>query len=317
MRDPIHHRLDAAPDTVHWGYFNAALPPRLTIDSGDRVTISAVSGGPDILPPPPLKVPQAQRDSHAKVTDRMPGAILTGPVEVRGARKGQTLQVDIEHIEPLCGWAYHSIRPLVGALPLDFEETRVIHLTVDEQRKTWRLPWGQEVPYKPFFGIMAVAPPANWGKISSLPPRQNGGNIDNCELGAGSTLYLPIFTDGAMFSTGDGHGAQSDGEIGMACEAGLIGTFRLTVRDDMPLQWPMAETPTHYITMAFDPDLDDCVVIALRLMLNLIVARTTLDRYQAYAMMNLAAELRITQVANGDKGIHCMMNKKYFEPLPG
>lgn len=313
MSDPKHYTLDASPDTVHWGYFSSAIAPCLTIDSGDRVTISAVSGGPAILPAPPLVVPQAQLDIHANVTDRMvPGHICTGPIEVRGAKKGQVLQVDIERIDPLCGWAYHSIRPLVGALPLDFDESRLIHLTIDEAHTAWRLPWGQEIPYRPFFGVMAVAPPENWGKISSMPPRQNGGNIDNLELGPGSTLYLPIFTDGALFSVGDGHGAQSDGEIGMACEAGLVGTFRLTVRDDMTLQWPMGETATHYITMGFDPDLDDCVVIALRLMLELLVERSSLDRYQAYALINLVADLRITQVANGDKGVHCMMAKKYF-----
>jgi acetamidase/formamidase len=308
-----HHVLEVAPHNVHWGYFSAGLKPRLIINSGDTVTISAVSGGPEILPESPLVVPAVQRDIHAQVKERMiPGHICTGPVEVRGAKKGQTLQVDIQKIEPFADWAYHLIKPLVGALPLDFDERRLIHLTLDRSRNMWRLPWGQEIPFEPFFGVMGVAPPASWGTVNSLPPRQNGGNIDNKELGAGSTLYLPIFADGALFSVGDGHGAQSDGEIGMACETGLVGTFRLTVRDDMPIAWPMGETPTHFMTMAFDPDLDDCVVTALRLMLEFLTARTKLDRYQAYALMNLVADLRVTQVANGDKGIHCRMHKKYF-----
>lgn len=314
MSTPRRHRLDAEPRTVHWGYFSAELKPCLTIDSGDVVTISAVSGGPEILPEPPLVVPAAQRAIHESVTNRMvPGHIMTGPVAVRGARRGDVLQIDIEAIEPLVDWGYHLIKPLVGALPLDFEERRLIHLTLDEERKAWRLPWGQEVPFAPFFGVMGVAPPAGWGTVGSLPPRQNGGNIDNLELRAGSTLYLPVFADEALFSAGDGHGAQSDGEIGMACETGLIGTFRLSVRRDFALEWPMAETPTHFITMAFDVDLDNCVAISLRSMLALLVSKTRLDRYQAYALMNLAAELRITQVANGDKGVHCMMNKRYFD----
>ncbi|MCO5072936.1 MAG: acetamidase/formamidase family protein [Rhizobiaceae bacterium] len=307
------HRLDAAPDTVHWGYFSSELQPRLTIDSGDVVTISAVSGGPEILPGAPLIVPPVQQAIHQQVTTKMiPGHIMTGPVAVRGAQKGDVLQIDIEQIEPLTDWAYHLIKPLVGALPLDFEERRLIHLTLDADRQSWRLPWGQKVPYAPFFGVMGVAPPAGWGTIGSLPPRQNGGNIDNRELMAGSTLYLPVFADGALFSVGDGHGAQSDGEIGMACETGLVGTFRLTVRKDMSLEWPMAETATHMMTMASDVDLDNCVTTALRSMLDLVVSRTSLDRYQAYALMNLVAELRITQVANGDKGVHCMMNKTYL-----
>jgi acetamidase/formamidase len=146
-----------------------------------------------------------------------------------------------------------------------------------------------------------------------LPPRRNGGNLDNKELVAGTTLYLPVFVDGALFSVGDGHGVQGDGEVCItAVETGLTGTFKLTVRDDMQLTWPMAETPTHMMTMAFDPDLDDCVVIALRSMIDLLVARAGLDRYQAYALCSLAADLRVTQVVNGNKGIHCMIQKKYL-----
>jgi len=160
---------------------------------------------------------------------------------------------------------------------------------------------------------MATAPPAAWGVCSTLPPRKNGGNLDNKELVAGTTLYLPIFVDGALFSCGDGHGAQGDGEVCItAVETGLTGTFRLTVRDDMRLEWPMAETPTHMMTMAFDPDLDDCVVVALRAMIDLICARSNLDRYQAYTLCSLAADLRITQVVNGNKGVHVMLDKKYF-----
>jgi acetamidase/formamidase len=146
------------------------------------------------------------------------------------------------------------------------------------------------------------------------PPRRNGGNIDNKELVAGTTLYLPIFTDGALFSVGDGHGAQGDGEVYVsAIETGLVGTFCLTLRNDMRLEWPLAETPTHMITMAFDPDLDDCVVIALRQMIDLICARTGLDRYQAYALSSLTADLRVTQVVNGNKGIHFMLDKRYLK----
>jgi len=160
---------------------------------------------------------------------------------------------------------------------------------------------------------MAVAPPAAWGVVSTLPPRRNGGNLDNKELVAGTRLYLPIFVDGALFSVGDGHGVQGDGEVCItAVETGLTGTFKLTVRDDMHLMWPMAVTPTHIMTMAFDPDLDDCVVIALRQMIDLLVARAGLDRYQAYSLCSLASDLRITQVVNGNKGVHCMLEKTYF-----
>jgi acetamidase/formamidase len=307
-------RLDADADTVHWGYFDARLPPLLTIDSGERVTISTVSGSPDLMPPPPMEVPPALPAIHAKNgPQRFFGHMCTGPVAVRGAKAGQTLQVDIEKIDPYYDWAYNQIRPLTGALPADFAEARVIHLTLDRQRKMWRLPWGTEVPFRPFFGVIAVAPAPEWGVLPTPPPRRNGGNIDNKELVEGTTLYLPIFTDGALFSVGDGHGAQGDGEVCLtAAETGLVGTFRLTVRDDIKLQWPRGETPTHMITMAFDPDLDNCVVVALRQMLDLVCERTGMDRYQAYSLLSLVGDLRVTQVVNGNKGIHLMLDKRYL-----
>ena len=309
-----HPHLEPAPDTVHWGFFDARLAPLATVASGERVTISTVSGNPDQLPPPPYVVPPALPAIHREVTRKIvPGHICTGPVAVTGAKPGQVLQVDIEAIGLFYDWGYNLVRPLAGALPDDFAETRLIHIGLDAARQAWQLPWGQTVPLRPFFGVMAVAPPPAWGAVSTLPPRRNGGNLDNKELVAGTTLYLPIFVDGALFSVGDGHGVQGDGEVCItAVETGLTGTFRLTVRDDMQLAWPMAETPTHVMTMAFDPDLDDCVVIALRQMIELIVARAGLDRYQAYALCSLAADLRVTQVVNGNKGIHCMIEKKYL-----
>ena len=289
------------------------FPARLTIDSGERVTISTVSGGAEQMPAPPLQIPPALPAIHDKVTPKMGPHICTGPIAVKGAKPGQVLQVDIEAIDVLYDWGYNAVRPLVGALPYDFPEARIIHIVLDRAKKSWRLPWGQEVPLTPFFGVMGTAPPPAWGVISTAPPRQNGGNLDNKELVAGTTLYLPIFVEHALFSVGDGHGAQGDGEVCItAIETGLTGTFRLTVRDDMRLEWPMAETPTHMITMAFDPDLDDCVVIALRQMLDLICARAGLDRYQAYTLCSLAADLRVTQVVNGNKGIHVMLDKRYL-----
>jgi acetamidase/formamidase len=307
-------RVDAGPDTVHWGYFSAALKPVVTIESGTRVTMSSVSGAPDVMPPAPFTIPPALPAIHAaNMGQHFLVHMCTGPVAVRGAKAGQVLQIDIEAIEPFCDWGYTLIRPLAGALPEDFPEYRLFHVAIDKTRMIGRMPWGQEIPLKPFYGVMAVAPPAAWGKIATPPPRRNGGNMDLKELVAGSTLYLPVFTDGALFSVGDGHGAQGDGEVCItAIETGLVGTFRLTVRDDMSLQWPRAETPTHVITMGFDPDLDECAKIALRQMIDLIAARNGIDRYQAYALASLTADLRVTQVVNGAKGVHCMLEKRYL-----
>lgn len=306
-----HHRVDAAPETVHWGYFDAALKPLLTIESGDTVTISTVSGGPEWMPGPPLEVPPALPAIHAAHRPKLPGHICTGPVAIRGAKAGQTLEVRIRSIELHYDWGYLFSGPLRGALPDDFTETHSMHIPLDRKRNIGILPWGLELPLAPFFGVMAVAPPAAWGSVSTLPPRRNGGNLDNKELVAGTILYLPIHVDGALFSIGDGHGVQGDGEVCVtAIETGLIGTFELHVRDDMPLIWPRAETPSHVLTMAFDPSLDQCVVIALREMLDLIVARTGLARAEAYALCSLAADLRVTQVVNGNKGIHVMLDKR-------
>ena len=307
------YRLDAGADTVHWGYFDAALKPLITIDPGDTVVISTVSGHTNQLPPANsgLTVPDALRAVHAHVQPKLGGPhILTGPVAVRGAKAGQVLEVHIKAIDLSFDWGYNVIRPLAGALPDDFKQTRLIHIPLDRKRMVGKMPWGLELALKPFFGIMATSPPAAWGPVASPPPRRNGGNMDNKELVAGTTLFLPIHVDGAMFSCGDGHGVQGDGEVCItAIETGLIGTFELHVRDDMTLEWPMAETPTHVMTMAFDPDLDDCVVIALRDMIKLICARTNLSREDAYTLCSLAADLRVTQVVNGSKGIHVMLEK--------
>jgi acetamidase/formamidase len=307
------HRVEAGPDTVHWGYFDAGLPPVLTVDSGDTVTLSTVSGGREVMPPPPLTVPAALAAVQAAQTPKLPGHMCTGPVAIRGARAGQVLEVRIKAIELHYDWGYTYSAPLKGALPDDFSEMHLMHIPLDKERMTGRLPWGLELPLRPFFGVMAVAPPAPWGAVSTLPPRRNGGNLDNKELVAGTTLFLPIHADGALFSVGDGHGVQGDGEVCVtAIETGLIGTFELHLRDDMALVWPTAETPTHVMTMAFDPDLDDCVVIALRDMIDLIVARTGLAKAEAYALCSLAADLRITQVVNGNKGVHVTLDKRYL-----
>ena len=302
------HRLDAGAETVHWGYFDAALPPVLTIDSGDTVTISTVSGAPDVMPPPPLAVPDALRAVQRHVPNRLPGHMCTGPVAVRGAKAGGVLEVAIEAIALHYDWGYTFAAPLKGALPEEVTERHLIHIPLDRDRMTGRLPWGLDLPLRPFFGVMAVAPPAPWGMVSTLPPRRNGGNLDNKELVAGTTLFLPVHADGALFSVGDGHGVQGDGEVCVtAIETGLVGTFRLTYRPEMRLDWPEAETPTHVMTMAFDPSLDSCARIALSSMIGLVAGRTGLSRAEAYMLCSLAADLRVTQLVNGNSGVHCML----------
>lgn len=310
-----NQRLDASPETVHWGYFDAALKPALTVDSGATVTISTVSGRPDDLPEPPLVVPDALRAVHKHVTMKLPGHICTGPVAVNGAQPGDVLEVRIKDIALNCDWGYTRSGPLTGALPDDFDKRHMMHITLDAERMTGRLPWGLELPLRPFFGVMGTAPPPAWGMVSTLPPRRNGGNLDNKELVAGSTLYLPVHAEGALFSCGDGHGVQGDGEVCVtAIETALRGRFRLTVRRDMDVSYPEAETPAHLITMGMHADLDQAAEIALRRMITVVGDRVGISKAEAYMFCSLAADLRITQTVNREKGVHMMIAKELLQP---
>ena len=305
----IHH-LPASAETCAWGFFDAAREPVLTVASGARVTMDSVSGGPEVQPGAEFRVLPEAAEIHARADKTLPGHILTGPVAVEGARPGQVLEVRVEDVRLRTDWGYNTIRPLAGTLPYDFETRRLLHIPLDAETMTARLPWGLDLPLAPFFGVMGVAPPPGWGRISSIEPRAHGGNMDNKELVAGSTLFLPIFNDGALFSCGDGHGAQGDGEVCVtAIETALQGTFRLILRDDLHLTYPRAETPTHYITMGMDPDLDRCVEMALRDMLDLLEEVGGLSRMDAYTLCSLAGDLRITQTVNNCKGVHMMMAK--------
>ncbi|GCC47627.1 hypothetical protein chiPu_0031643, partial [Chiloscyllium punctatum] len=211
-----------------------------------------VSGGADVVPDrSKFHVPPELDDIHAKSERMVPGHILTGPIAVAGAEPGDVLEVDILDVQLRQDWGYNLIKPLSGTLPDDFHETRVLNIPLDRARMVGRMPWGLDLPLKPFFGVMGVSPPPAWGRISSLIPRAMGGNLDNKELGAGAKLYLPVFVPGALFSCGDGHGVQGDGEVCVtAIETALTGRFRLTLRKDLKLAYPRAETSDHYMTMA-------------------------------------------------------------------
>jgi len=267
-----------------------------------------VSGSAEQMPKPPFVVPDDLKQIHAAVKPMLGPHILCGPVWVEGAEAGDTLQVDIEEMAPREEWGYNLIAPLRGSLPEDFPEGRLIHIPIDLKRRVATMSWGTEIPLRPFFGIMATAPRPGYGKVTSIVPREYGGNMDNKELIAGSTLYLPIFNPGAMFSVGDGHGVQGDGEVCLsALETALRGTLRLTVRKDMQLKFPRAETPTHYITMGMDEDLDDAAKQALREMIKLLQQIAGLSAHDAYTLCSLACDLHVTQLVDGNKGVHAMI----------
>jgi acetamidase/formamidase len=305
------HRLASSPASCRWGYLDAAVPPALTIRSGDEVEIETVSGSPDVLPPAGFHVPPELLAIHAAEKGLPFGPhILTGPIAIEGAMPGDALEVRILDVGLRQDWGYNRHRPLSGTLPDDFPVTHHMNIPLDAKRMMARLPWGLDLPLSPFFGVMAVAPPPSWGRCTSIIPRAFGGNLDNKELVAGATLHLPVFAAGGLFSCGDGHGAQGDGEVNVtAIETALKGRFAFILHKGAGLTYPRAETPTHHITMGMDPDLDRCVETALRAMIALIVDRTGLSRDQAYALCSMAADLRITQTVNQHKGVHCMLAK--------
>ena len=304
------HDIEASPSTVHWGYFDAELDPVMEIASGDTINLNSVSGGPDNLPGPDYYIPPELLEIHKKVPKRMHGHILTGPIRISNAKPGQVLQVDILDIGLRQDWGYNFVKPLSGGLPGEFDEESHITIKLDKEKNEGELPWGTRLPLNPFFGVMGCAPPKNWGMITSIIPRAHGGNMDNKELVSGTSVFLPIFVEGANFSAGDGHGCQGDGEVCVtAIETALEGKFRLTVRDDLSLTLPQAESPSHFITMGFDEDLDDAAKEALRQMIILITQRTNLSKSQAYSLCSLAADLRVTQIVNGNKGVHVMLPK--------
>ncbi|RTL66691.1 MAG: amidase [Hyphomicrobiales bacterium] len=309
---PRHHHLPSTPGNVSLGFWDGSLPPVLTIQSGDRVTIDTLSGeGPD-LPDPSSGF--AVLPEHRAVLEKGPQGpgphLLTGPIAIDGARSGHVLEVRIEEIVLRQDWGWNLQVPLLGTLPEDFPELRRMHVPLDRTRRTARMPWGQDIPLAPFFGNFGVAPPPAWGRLSSKEPRAFGGNMDNKELVAGTTVHFPIFCDGALFSAGDGHAVQGDGEVCLtAIETSLQGTFTFHLRTDMTLTLPRAETPSAFITMGFDEDLDDAVKIALRDMIRLIGERSGLSAQDAYTLCSIAADLRVTQTVDGNKGIHCVLPK--------
>jgi acetamidase/formamidase len=308
-----HHVLNPTPQTVHWGYFDAKIPPRLAVESGATVTIDTVSGGRTQIEDLSILRPE-HREIVEKLKPVLGPHILTGPVEVRGAEPGDTLEVRIKAIELTVDWGWNVILPLRGTLPEDFPEAQRRLIPIDRTAMTARLAWGPTVPLRPFFGILATAPRKEYGTVSSIEPREFGGNIDNQELVPGSSLFLPVFVPGANFSAGDGHAVQGDGEVCLtALETCLRGTFELVLHKGDRLDMPRAITPTHYITMGFDPDLDDAAKQALREMIRWLVALKGWKPAEAYVFCSLACDLHVTQLVDGNKGIHAMVKRGHIE----
>lgn len=311
--------LPASPSTVVWGYYWSKAKPVLTAHSGDRVKIQTLStcGPTDRLETQGVAakdIPPYNAEIYEQVKDRGPGGhILTGPVAIAEAEPGDVLEVDIEKIDIDVPWACNGFSVGRGFLPNDFPYGKRKIIPLDREKMQAHFAPGIEIPLRPFFGSMGVAPPESAGRYDSAPPWMHAGNIDNKEMVAGTTLFIPVHAAGALFEVGDGHAGQGNGEVDItAMETFLTGTFRFVVHKDQHLLWPRAETPTSYISMGFSPDLKTATEMAVRNMIDFLVTEKHLSRDDAYMLTSVAVDVDITQLVDGNVGVHAICPKGIF-----
>jgi acetamidase/formamidase len=316
---PKTHRLEATPATIAYGYYWSDAKPVLRIASGDIIDVDTLlTNSPTGLQRAGVPDDKIQSSLKAIVSDvtgdrRGPGGhILTGPVYVEGAQPGDVLEVKILSIDFPLDYGYNGCS---GFLPENCDRSAPARIIpIDAKTMTAQFAPGIVIPLRPFFGSMGVAPAPELGRVSSNPPGKHAGNLDNRELVAGSTLFIPIFAPGALFEVGDGHGAQGDGEVDQtAIETSLRGRLQLTVRKDMKLTWPRAETATDYISMATDPDLTVATKGAIQEMVDFVAATTHLTKHEAYQLVSVAGNVAVTQLVDKPNlGVHVRLPKSIF-----
>ena len=275
------HELPLEAGVLH-GHFSLDLAPVLAIDPGDSVRFSTPDAGWYVAFRERLATDhEAEYEGHA----------LAGPIEVRGARAGQTLAVRIDEVRP-AAWGTTIADGTEVVWELDGDVGRAL---------------GRSVELAPFLGVLGM-PPARPGRHSTVPPRPSGGNIDCKELVAGTTLFLPIPVDGALFSAGDGHARQGDGEVsGTAIETPVEAQVTLDLRDDFPLEWPAARVDGAWLTFGFDDHLGLAAKIAADGMVSLMCSKHGFDSEEALAFASVVVDLRVTQVVNGVLGVHAVL----------
>lgn len=311
------HQLKASLSTVAWGYYDAAVKPVLTVASTDIVEVETVLHAAEVLLRYGMEekwVTDEMRTMN-QVKDRgVGGHLLVGPVYVEGAEPGNVLEVRILEVRAREPFGVNVFRPTGGTIPSDFPHTGFKTVPVDLQANVAHFAPNIDIPLAPFFGSIGVAPPPIMGRISSTPPGIHTGNLDNKDLVSGTTLYIPIHVRGALLSLGDGHLAQGHGEInGTALEAAVAGRLQLIVRKDMRLNFPRAETATHFITMGLHEDLDEAIRLATREMVNYLTETKKLTRDDAYVLSSMVVDFHVTQNVDGIKGVHAALPKRIFK----
>src|SRR4051812_14221708 len=316
---PKVHRLEATPSTIAYGYYWSEAKPVLRIASGDIIDVDTLlTNTPAGLQKAGVADDKIQGSLKAIVAEvtgdrRGPGGhILTGPVYVEGAQPGDVLEVKILAIDFAIGYGYNGCN---GYLPENCDRSLASRiLPINAKTMTAVFAPGIVIPLHPFFGSMGVAPAAELGRVSSNPPGKHAGNLDNKELGVGSTLFIPVFVPGALFEVGDGHAAQGDGEVDQtAIETSLRGRIQLTVRKDLKLTWPRAETPTDYISMATDPDLTVATKVAIQEMVDFVASTMKMTKHEAYQLVSIAGNVAVTQLVDKPNvGVHVRLPKSIF-----
>lgn len=322
------HVLRPSPTTVVNGGYDPAAAPVLRLASGDLLDVGTVSTcgtrllqvGKDSGRIEPA-IRSIQTATQAGTLKRGPGGhVLTGPVYVDGAEPGDVLEVRFLSIDLDVPYACNSFSSRSGFIPEDFPNTtrsRIVPLDAQRMVGHFDDTLGIEIPLRPFFGSVGVAPPVAAGRIHSAPPGMHAGNLDNKELTAGTILYIPVNVAGALLHIGDGHAAQGDGEVDItALETALRGTLQLVVRKDMRLTWPRGETRDHWIAMGADSNLTIAAKIAVREAISLLGTVYALSREDAYQLISTACDVRITQLVDGTMGVHVMIPKALFTQRP-
>ena len=301
----IYHLV---PDqhTLH-GTFSRDFAPVLTIDPGDTVVYRTLDAGWGLEPP---RADGSERRRFApRDPERDAGHALCGPIAVRGAQPGMVLAVRVNALRPgPYGWTWAGGSPSVAGARLGIARETTLRWTLDADALTGRDQFGHLIDLHPFMGVMGL-PPAEPGLHPTAPPRATGGNIDCKELGVGSTLYLPISVPGALFSVGDGHAAQGDGEVSKTAVECPMEQVSLTfdLADGPALATPRADTPAGWITFGFHTDLNEATLLALDDMLDLLGTLHGVERPEALALASVLIDLHVTQIANGVHGVHALL----------
>lgn len=319
------HLIRSIPKNMVYGYYGADVPPVATVKNGDIVEIQTINtaGINKKDPEAFFKQNNMPLDEHARdVIDilknvlpdpKLYGHMLTGPIFIEGAEAGDTLEVRILDIKLRSNYGVNSVWPKGGALPEGVTTPESFVYRYNLKKQTASFKEGIEIPIRPFMGVMAVSPPAEVGRVSSIPPAFFGGNLDLKHLVKGTTLFLPISVKGALFTTGDCHAAEGNGEVsGVAIEASLSLIAQFIVRKDKPIKHVIAETPTHFIAIGLDADLTKAMKNATTNAINFIKDELGYTFNEALSITSTGVDLEVTQVVDQTLGVHAMIPKAIF-----